>query len=91
MTDTPSRADLVAGVIDIVVRMARERGIEIDAADLGEASNVRDFDLDSMDQVAILNEIEDAWRVTMDDDAARGGNNIGSLVDALAAALAAKG
>ena len=91
MTAAPSRAELVAGVIDIVVRMAQERGIEISAADLGESSNVRDFDLDSMDQVAILNEIEDAWRVTMDDDAARGGNNIGSLVDALATALAAKG
>jgi acyl carrier protein len=90
MADIPSRADLVAGVIDIVVRMAQERGIEIHPEQLSEASNVRDFDLDSMDQVAILNEIEDAWRVTVDDDAARGGNNIGSLVDALAAALAAK-
>lgn len=90
MTAAPSRAELVAGVIDIVVRMAQERGIEISAADLGESSNVRDFDLDSMDQVAILNEIEDAWRVTMDDDSVRGGNNIGGLVDALVAALAAK-
>ena len=88
MAATPPRAELVAGVIEIVVRMAQERGIEIDPAQLSEASNVRDFDLDSMDQVAILNEIEDAWRVSIDDDAARGGNNIGGLVDALDAALA---
>lgn len=90
MLETPSREDLVAGVIEIVVRLAHERGIEIDAADLDEHTNVRDFDLDSMDQVLILNEVEDRWGVTVDDDAARGGESIGALVDALAAALATR-
>ena len=82
------REELVAGVIEIVVRLAHERGIEISAAQLGEQSDVRNFDLDSMDQVLILNEVEDRWGVTIDDDAARGGESIGALVDALAAALA---
>jgi formiminotetrahydrofolate cyclodeaminase len=41
-----------------------------------------------MDQVLILNEVEDRWNVTVDDDAARGGESIGALVDAVAAALA---
>lgn len=82
------REELVEGVIEIVVRLAHERGIEISAAQLGEHSDVRDFDLDSMDQVLILNEVEDRWAVTIDDDAARSGESIGALVDALAAALA---
>jgi len=82
------RAELVAGVVEIVVRLAHERGIEISAGQLGEQSDVRDFDLDSMDQVLILNEVEDRWGVTIDDDAARSGESIGALVDALAAALA---
>jgi acyl carrier protein len=88
MTEMPSRREVVAGVIEIVVRLARERGIDIAAADLSEQTNVRDYDLDSMDQVLILNEVEDRWGVAVDDDAARGGESIGALVDALAAALA---
>ena len=88
MLATPSRHELVAGVIEIVVRLAQERGIEIDAAAVDEHTNVRDYDLDSMDQVLILNEVEDHWRVTVDDDVARSGESIGALVDALQAALA---
>ena len=90
MVATPSRQELVASVIEIVVRLAHERGIEIDPAVLGEHTNVRDYDLDSMDQVLILNEVEDRWRVTVDDDAARNGESIGALVDAVAAALATR-
>jgi len=88
MVGTPSREELLAAVIEIVVRLAHERGVEIDAGALGENTNVCDYDLDSMDQVLILNEVEDRWNVTVDDDAARGGESIGALVDAVAAALA---
>jgi acyl carrier protein len=90
MVDTPSREELIAGVIEIVVRLARERGIEIDPAALTEQTNVRDYDLDSMDQVLILNEVEDRWRLSVDDEAARSGESIGALVDAVAAALATR-
>ena len=82
------REELLAGVVEIVVRLAHERGIEIAPAQLSEETDVRDYDLDSMDQVLILNEVEDRWGVTIDDDAARGGESIGALIDALAAALA---
>jgi acyl carrier protein len=90
MMEMPSREELIAGVIEIVVRLAHERGIEIDPAALSEASNVRDYDLDSMDQVLILNEVEDRWNVTVDDEAARGDESIGALADAVAAALATR-
>ena len=90
MVATPSREELIAAMIEIVVRLAHERGIEIDVAALDEHTNVRDYDLDSMDQVLILNEVEDRWDVTIDDDAARGGESIGALVDALVAALATR-
>jgi acyl carrier protein len=43
-----------------------------------------------MDQVLILNEVEDRWEVTVDDDAARSGESIGALVDAVEAALATR-
>ena len=87
MVATPSRQELVASVIEIVVRLAHERGIEIDPAVLDEHTNVRHYDLDSMDQVLILNEVEDRWEVTVDDEAARGGESIGALVDAVESAL----
>jgi acyl carrier protein len=90
MVATPSRQELVASVIEIVVRLAHDRGIEIDPAVLDERTNVRDYDLDSMDQVLILNEVEDRWEVTVDDDAARSGESIGALVDAVEAALATR-
>ncbi len=90
MVATPSRQEVLASVIEIVVRLAHERGIEIDAAVLHEDTNVRDYDLDSMDQVLILNEVEDRWRVTVDDDAARGGESIGALAAAVEAALATR-
>jgi acyl carrier protein len=90
MAETPSRQELVLGVIEIVVRLANERGIAMDAAALDEGTNVRDYDLDSMDQVLILGEAEDHWRVTIDDEVARGGETIGALVDAIAAALATR-
>jgi adenine/guanine phosphoribosyltransferase-like PRPP-binding protein len=90
MVTTPSRQELVASVIEIVVRLAHERGIEIDPVLLDEGTNVRDYDLDSMDQVLILNEVEDRWRVTVEDDAARSGASIGALVDAVEAALATR-
>jgi len=90
MSEGQSRQELVAGVIDIVVRLARDRHIDIAAAELDEQTNVRDYDLDSMDQVIIVNEVEDRWGVTVDDDVARGGETIGALVDAIETALAAK-
>ena len=90
MVTTPSRQQVVASVIEIVVRLAHERGIEIDPDALDEHANVRDYDLDSMDQVLILNEVEDRWQVLVDDDAARSGESIGALVDAVEAALATR-
>jgi acyl carrier protein len=90
MVGTPSREELVAGVVGIVVQLAHERGIEIAATEIDEQTHVRDYDLDSMDQVLILNEVEDRWKVTLDDDAASGGESIGALVDALQAALASR-
>jgi acyl carrier protein len=90
MVTTPSRQEVVASVIGIVVRLAHERGIEIDPDVLDEHTNVRDYDLDSMDQVLILNEVEDRWQVTIEDDAARSGESIGALVDAVEAALATR-
>lgn len=77
-------------MIEIVVRLAHDRGIEIDPAALDEHTNVRDYELDSMDQVLILNQVEDRWEVTVDDDAARSGESIGALVDAVEAALATR-
>ena len=90
MVATPSREELIAAMIEIVVRLAHERGIEIDPDVLDEHTNVRDYDLDSMDQVLILNEVEDRWQVTVEDDAARSGESIGALVDAVEAALATR-
>ena len=90
MATTPSRQELVASVIEIVVHLAHERGIEIDPTALDEGTNVRDYDLDSMDQVLVLNEVEDRWQVAVDDDKARGGESIGALVDAVESALATR-
>jgi hypothetical protein len=90
MVTTPSRQQVVASVIEIVVRLARERGIEIDPDALDEHTDVRDYDLDSMDQVLILNEVEDHWQVSVDDSAARSGQSIGALVNAVEAALATR-
>jgi acyl carrier protein len=90
MVTTPSRQQVVASVIEIVVRLAHERGIEIDPDALDEHTDVRDYDLDSMDQVFILNEVEDHWQVSVDDSAARSGQSIGALVNAVEAALATR-
>ena len=83
-----SASNLVDPVIDIVLRVARTRGISLERGDLSLESSLKDFDIDSMDQITIVSDIEDAFSADLPNEGLDQANCIGDLVGLLSATLA---
>ena len=83
-----SASNLVDPVIDIVLRVARTRGISLERGDLSLESSLKDFDIDSMDQITIVSDIEDAFSADLPSEGLDQADCIGDLVGLLSATLA---
>lgn len=83
-----SAMNLVDPVLDIILRVARSRGILIEREDLSLESSLKDYEIDSMDQISIVSDIEDVFSVDLPNEGLDQADCIGDLVELLSATLA---
>lgn len=75
------KAKLSDDVISVILGYTRDRGVPVPGDGIDRNAGLKDFGLDSMDQVAIVNELEEHFNIALGRDDVAGAQTIGDLIE----------
>lgn len=81
--------NVVDTVLKIATKVANERGVELVRAEVDMNKSLREYDLDSMDLIAIVSDIEDHYDMSLSNEDLDKARCIGDLINVVSRQLVA--